>query len=144
MPFGFRSAKDEFQTKIDEIIEGLQGITTFVNDILDFGKTRAKHDANLCDFAKKGSRLTLKTHCWGYRSSIFRTYTVRKRSLAAFRQIAAIRDTEHLRNLNELERVLGIINYLANILSESTKITHQMRQLLQNTPKFIYMGRTTS
>lgn len=85
MPFGFRSAKDEFQRKIDEIIEGLQGIGTLVADILVYGKT---HYGNLCDLAKKGSRLTLKTHCWCYRSSIVRTYTVRKRSLAGFRQIA--------------------------------------------------------
>lgn len=47
MPFGFRSAKDKFQRKIDEIIEGLQGIATLLDDILVYGKTRAKHDANL-------------------------------------------------------------------------------------------------
>lgn len=39
MPFGIRSAQDEFQRKIVEIYEGLQGVTTLVDDILVYGKT---------------------------------------------------------------------------------------------------------
>lgn len=46
MPFGIRSAQDEFQRKIDEIYEGLQDVTTLVDDILVYGKTREEHDAN--------------------------------------------------------------------------------------------------
>jgi hypothetical protein len=47
MPFGIRSAQDEFQRKIDEIYEGLQGVTTLVDDILIYGKMRKEHDENL-------------------------------------------------------------------------------------------------
>lgn len=47
MPFGIRSAQDEFQRKIHEIYEGLQGVTTLVDDILVYGKTRKEYDANL-------------------------------------------------------------------------------------------------
>lgn len=58
MPFGIRSAQDECQRKIDEIYEGLQGVTTLIDDILVYGKTREEHDANLRNvvtLAKKGS-----------------------------------------------------------------------------------------
>lgn len=58
MPFGIRSAHDECQRKIDEIYEGLQGVTTLIDDILVYGKTREEHDANLRNvvtLAKMGS-----------------------------------------------------------------------------------------
>ncbi|XP_033759886.1 uncharacterized protein K02A2.6-like [Pecten maximus] len=47
MPFGIRSAQDEFQRVIDESFEGLRGVSTIVDDILVYGKTRHEHDSNL-------------------------------------------------------------------------------------------------
>lgn len=91
IPFGIRSDQDEFQCKIDEIYEGLQGVTTLVDDILVYGKTREEHDANLRNVLtrsrEKGVKLNFRqTRCWTYRSSIFRTHTVCRRSSAGSRQ----------------------------------------------------------
>lgn len=47
MTFCIRSAQDELQSKIDEIYEGLQGVTTLVDDILLYSKTREKLYVNL-------------------------------------------------------------------------------------------------
>lgn len=47
MTFCIRSAQDELQRKIDEIYEGLQGVTTLVDDILVYGKTCEKLYENL-------------------------------------------------------------------------------------------------
>lgn len=48
LPFGIISAQDEFQRRVDETYEGLQGVTAIVDDVLIFGKTKAEHDQNLC------------------------------------------------------------------------------------------------
>lgn len=47
MQFGIKCAQDEFQSKIDETIECLLGVTALVDDILVYGVTRAEHDRNL-------------------------------------------------------------------------------------------------
>lgn len=52
MPFGFRSAKDEFQRKINEIIEGLQGIATLVADILVMAR-RARSTTQIYAISRK-------------------------------------------------------------------------------------------
>lgn len=85
MTFGIRSAPDEFQRKIDEIYEGLQGVTTLVDDILVYGKTREEHDANfrnvLTQFREKGGKIKFRqTRCWTNRNSIFPKHNVCRRS----------------------------------------------------------------
>ncbi|XP_056891952.1 uncharacterized protein K02A2.6-like isoform X1 [Takifugu flavidus] len=47
LPFGIISAQDEFQRRVDETYEGLQGVTAIVDDILIFAKTKEEHDKNL-------------------------------------------------------------------------------------------------
>ena len=47
MPFGVKSAQDDFQRVIDESYEGLEGLAAIVDDILVYGKTREEHDSNL-------------------------------------------------------------------------------------------------
>ena len=40
LPFGLISAQDEFQRKMDEVFEGLPGVTPLVDEILISGRTR--------------------------------------------------------------------------------------------------------
>jgi hypothetical protein len=47
LPFGIISAQDEFQRKIDETYEGLNGVVAIVDDILVYGRTKKEHDDNL-------------------------------------------------------------------------------------------------
>ena len=47
LPMGIRSSQDIFQRKVDEMLEGLLGVTSICDDILVFGRTRTEHDSNL-------------------------------------------------------------------------------------------------
>lgn len=47
LPFGIVSAQDEFQRRVDETYEGLEGVACIVDDIVVFGKTKEEHDRNL-------------------------------------------------------------------------------------------------
>ena len=53
MPFGIRSAPEEFQRRVNEIIEGLEGVTAIADDLLVLGagnthqEALADHDRNL-------------------------------------------------------------------------------------------------
>lgn len=47
LPFGLICSQDEFQRKVDEAFEGLDGFAAIVDDILIYGSSREEHDANL-------------------------------------------------------------------------------------------------
>lgn len=47
LPYGISSSSDIFQQKMDEIFEGLPGVTTIVDDILIYGRSLEEHDRNL-------------------------------------------------------------------------------------------------
>ena len=47
LPFGLNCSQDLFQSKIDECLEGMEGVVTIVDDIVVFRLSHAEHDRNL-------------------------------------------------------------------------------------------------
>ena len=47
MPFGIKSAPEEFQRRLDEILEGLENIAVTYDDILIFGSGDTMEEANI-------------------------------------------------------------------------------------------------
>lgn len=44
MPFGIKSAPEHYQKKITQILEGLDGHISIIDDMLIHGKTQKEHD----------------------------------------------------------------------------------------------------
>ena len=59
MPFGINSASEEFQRRMDEIIQDLKGTTVIVDDILVYGSGNTyeealkDHDKNLLNLLER-------------------------------------------------------------------------------------------
>ena len=47
MPFGIKSAQEVFQKCISQLLGGLPGVETDIDDILVWGKSKEKHDQRL-------------------------------------------------------------------------------------------------
>ena len=47
MTFSLKMPQDIFQTRINRLIEGLEGVITIADDIVIFGATQEEHDRNL-------------------------------------------------------------------------------------------------
>ena len=47
LPFEISASSDKFQSKCDDIFEGLAGVTNIVEDMLIYGSTIRAHDENL-------------------------------------------------------------------------------------------------
>lgn len=47
LPFGVKSAQDEFQRKVNETYGDLQSVMAIVDDILIYGRNKQEHDENL-------------------------------------------------------------------------------------------------
>ena len=52
--------QDEFQRKMDEMFDGLPGVTPLVDDIILTGKTREEHDTNLHATLERAAAKNLK------------------------------------------------------------------------------------
>lgn len=110
-----------FFSDYDEIYEGVQGVTTLVDDKLVYGKTREEQYANL--------RIAVGLTESPYFGHIQSTDGLKPDP----GKIIAICDMGHPRDRKELETVLGIINYVAKFSPNLSEITHPMLQLLYNT-----------
>ncbi|KAK3538868.1 hypothetical protein QTP86_018772 [Hemibagrus guttatus] len=55
-----RTAQDEFQRKIDEIYEGLNGVMAIVDDVLIYGKSKAEHDEHLLAMLQRSRQRGVK------------------------------------------------------------------------------------
>ena len=47
MPYGSIDSQDAFQAKMDQILEGLEGVVSIANDIIVHGVTEEQHDKNM-------------------------------------------------------------------------------------------------
>ena len=47
MPYGSIDSQDAFQTKMDQILEGLKGVVSTADDIVVHGVTERQHDDNI-------------------------------------------------------------------------------------------------
>lgn len=143
LPFGIISAQDEFQRKIDETYEGLNGVVAIVDDILVYGRTKKEHDDNLYAMLQRSREKGVKLNP---EKSIVSATEVRYfgHCLSAEgikpdpEKVSAIKNMEPPKSKAELETVLGMINYLSKFAPCLSDINAPLRQLLKQSSEFIW------
>ena len=143
LPFGIISAQDEFQRKIDETFEGLNGVTGIVDDIVVYGKTLADHDLNLKAVLQRAREKGVR---FNPDKCIFRTSEIPffGHVLTAEgikpdpSKVIAIRSMKPPQSKKELETFLGMVNYLAKFAPNLSDMTAPLRQLLKGDSEFIW------
>ena len=136
LPFGLISAQDEFQRKVDETYEGLQGVTAIVDDILVYGKSKEEHDSNLRAMLQRSRERGVKlipeksTIC-AAEVSYFGHRITKDGVKPDPAKIAAVRDMEPPKDKSELETILGMVNYLSKFALMLSEINAPMRHLLK-------------
>ncbi len=141
LPFGLISAQDEFQRKVDETYEGLQGVTAIVDDILIYGKTKEEHDTNLRAMLQRSRERGVKLN--PDKSTICATevsyfgHRITKDGIKPDpAKIAAVKDMEPPKDKGELETILGMINYLSKFAPGLSDVNAPMRHLLKDSSEF--------
>ena len=136
LPFGLISAQDEFQRKVDETYEGLQGVTAIVDDILVYGKSKEEHDSNLRAMLQRSRERGVKlipeksTIC-AAEVSYFGHRITKDGVKPDPAKITAVRDMEPPKDKSELETILGMVNYLSKFALMLSEINAPMRHLLK-------------
>ena len=129
-------AQDIFQSKLDAIFIGMEGVTGIADDMVIAGKDEMEHDRNFLAFMEKfmENNLTLNSekiqfkqtqvsfygHCWS------------KHSISPDPKIQALKHMEFPPDKETMRSFLGMINYLnrysalsAHLAAPLSTLTHQ-------------------
>ena len=143
LPFGIISAQDLFQQKMDEIFEGMQGVTPLVDDVIIHGRTQEEHDRNLKAALEKATDSTLRLNpeklIVGEAEVEYFGHLITAGGLKPDpKKVKAIENMPPPTNKKELQTVLGMITYLAKFAPQLSEATKPMRDLLKEDIEFVW------
>ena len=137
LPMGTVVAQDIFQSKLDSIFIGMEGVTGIVDDMVIAGRDEMEHDRNFLAFMEKcmsnnltvnlekiqfkQSQVSLYGHCWSKHS-----ISPDPKKIQALNHMEFLLDKETMRSflgINYLNRYNALSAYLVAPLSA---LTHQV------------------
>lgn len=142
LPFGLKSSQDEFQRKMDESYEGLEGVITLEDDILVFGKTREEHDrrlqAVLIRSRERGIKLNKDKLETGLTQVRYFGHLLTQKGIQPDpEKVRAVTTMKEPTNKSELETFLGMVTYLSKFTPNLSEITSPLRMLLTKDTAFV-------
>ena len=135
LPFGICSAPEYFHRTIEQLFEGLDGVRVFMDDVVVWGVDQKQHDNRLDQVMKRictsGLQLN-KDKCRISQQEI--TFLGDKITPAGiqpgFAKVHAINELERPTNKVELQRFMGMINYVGRFIPDLSTRTASLRSLL--------------
>ncbi|UYV75303.1 K02A2.6-like [Cordylochernes scorpioides] len=127
MPFGLKTASEEYQRRLYEIFQGLEGIEIIADDILILGKGDSyeealkDHDRNLENLFKTARQANLK----------FNINKVKPRLKEPDpEKVKALKEMPHPESITELKSFLGFATYLCKFMPNISMISEPLRKLI--------------
>ena len=135
LPFGVSSAPELFQRRMNQILEGLEGVLCQMDDVLIFGCDKPQHDERLIAAMKRieAAGVTLNSEkCEFAKSQVkFLGHVIDREGIRADpEKVSAILQMEAPHNVSELRRFLGMVNQLGKFSPHVSELTQPLRELL--------------
>ncbi|XP_064468421.1 uncharacterized protein K02A2.6-like [Ornithodoros turicata] len=146
LPFGISTAPEFFQREMLRILEGLEGTSCHMDDILIYGKDQAEHDqrleAVLKTLAKAGVTLNPQK-CQFRKTRIeFLGHILDAEGISADpAKTEAVRRLPPPRNVAELRSFFGMVNHLMKSLPGLAEKTKPLRDLLSQDAAWLWSPR---
>ena len=127
LPYGIQSASEFFQREVTSIISDIPGSTNSQDDFVVWRKTLQEHDERLRNvflkITESGLKLN-KTKCQIKKLSIvFLGHTISSEGIKIDpSKTETITKMPLLRSVNELQRFLGMVNYLGKFIPNLASI----------------------
>ena len=117
LPMGTVVAQDIFQSKLDAIFIGMEGVTRLADDMIIAGKDEMEHDRNFLAFMEKclENNLTLNSERIQFKQSQVSSYGhiwSEHRISPDTKKIQALKHVEFPPDKETMRSFLGMINYL--------------------------------
>ncbi len=141
LPFGVASASAIFQSKIEQVLQGIPIVVCRVDDILISGKNDQNHLKNLNEVLARlkqaGLRLKIKKCKFMKPSVEYLGYRVDMHGLHAIeKKVEAIKNAPAPENQQQLRSFLGMVNYYAKFVSNYSTVVHPLNELLRHNVKW--------
>lgn len=143
LPFGITSAPEHFQRRMLEILEGLDGVTGMVDDVLVHGKTQEEHDQNLAKVLQRLSEANLTLNAEKCRFScskvVFLGQLIDSQGIRPDpEKVKAIVSVPRPTNVGEIRRFLGMANQMSKFAPHMAEVTKPLRELLTKGRSWIW------
>lgn len=133
--FGISSAPEHFQKRMQQILEGLEGVLCQMDDVLIWGATQGEHDERLRRVLSRlqGAGVTLNDKCEFSKTRIkFLGQIIQASGVSADPdKVSAVRAMKEPSNITEVRRFLGMTNHLGKFLPHLAEKTRPLRDLLR-------------
>ena len=136
LPFGVASAPSIFQKTMDTILQGMDGVMCYLDDILISGRTEEEHLDNLRKvlqkFREHGIRAK-KSKCTFLKTSVqYLGHIIDVDGLRATDdKVQAIVQAPPPRNVSELRSFLGLLNYYGRFIPNLSTLIFPLNNLLR-------------
>lgn len=136
LPFGVASAPAMFQRAMDMILQGINGVICYIDDILITGTSDEEHLARLEEVLKRLKEYGLrvkKNKCEFFQSTVeYLGHQVESDGLHTLpSKVAAIVQAPEPENEQQLRSFLGLLNYYSKFIPNLATIIHPLNQLLR-------------
>lgn len=137
LPFGITSAPEIFQRKMMETLQGLEGVEVFMDDILVYGATKEEHDGRLEKVMQRIETAGLKLNrekCSIRQSQLrFLGHLIDRSGIRPDPdKVKAIRQLSPPADVQELRRILGMVNYLGRYIPGLSTVGQPLYELLKD------------
>ncbi|XP_055910817.1 uncharacterized protein K02A2.6-like [Eupeodes corollae] len=136
LPFGIKTAPEKFQKLNDKYFRNLPGVFGYIDDLIIGGKTLLEHDKNLDRVLQRAREINIKfnekkvqyrVEKVKYLGHIFSSEGISPDP----KRIESIRHIQTPSNKNDLQKILGTINYLRSFIPNLAELSAPMRDLLK-------------
>ena len=141
LPFGIASAPAIFQRTIDELLQGLEHVMCYIDDIIITGKDDAEHLhllSTVLDRLQSHGFCLKKAKCVFMGESVeYLGHRIDAKGLhPTGDKLAAICDAPQPDNVSELRSFLGLLNYYGKFIPNLATIIHPLNHLRQKDVPF--------
>jgi transposase InsO family protein len=143
VPMGINLGPEEFQRKMNEILDGMPGVHAIMDDILVHGKTEAEHDQRLKNVMDKLEQLGVKLNkdkCFLKKKEVkYFGHQISEHGIKpSADKIEAITKMPPPKNLGELRTIMGMLNYHAKFINNLADTIKPMSDLLKSDAAWLW------
>ena len=136
MPYGISSAPEVYHKTIERLMEGLEGVRVFIDDILIWGTTKEEHDSRLQCVLQRINATNLKLNKSKCETCVeeitfLGDRLTRNGVQPDDRKVKAIHEMQRPETKEDVKRALGLINYLSRFIPHQSANNKALRSLLK-------------
>ena len=141
LPFGVASAPAVFQRIMDTILQGIEGVACYIDDIIITGKSDEEHLSHLEEVLKRlvrhGVHVNRAKCCFLKPSVVFLGHRIDASGIhPTDEKLKAIVSAPAPKNVQELRSFLGLINYYGKFIPQAATILAPLNELLRQNVKW--------